>query len=71
MFNEWGLEEYGQRYDINWLDIDRKSLKNTLKNPNNEQQNFIMFVSLFSQESGLVLHLKRVENKKGSEIDEG
>ncbi len=71
MFNEWVLEEYGQRYDINWLDIDRKSLKNTLKNPNNEQQNFIMFVSLFSQESGLVLHLKRVENKKGSEIDEG
>ena len=40
-----------QRYDINWLDIDRKSLKNTLKNPNNEQQNFIMLVSLFSQES--------------------
>ncbi|BCU11086.1 hypothetical protein MAN88_16500 [Microcystis aeruginosa] len=30
-----------------------------------------MFVSLFSQESGLVLHLKRIENKKGSEIDEG
>ena len=30
-----------------------------------------MFVSLFSQESGLVLHLKRIENKKGSEIEEG
>ena len=30
-----------------------------------------MFVSLFSQESGLVLHIKRIENKKGSEIDEG
>ncbi len=30
-----------------------------------------MFVSLFSQESGLVLHLKIIENKKGSEIDEG
>mgnify|MGYP003342091343 CR=1 FL=1 len=29
-----------------------------------------MFVSLFSQESGLVLHRKRIENKKGSEIDE-
>ena len=71
VFNEWALEEYGQRDDINWLDIDGKSLKNTLKNPNNEQQNFIMFVSLFSQESGLVLHLKRIENKKGSEIDEG
>ncbi len=71
MFNEWPLQEYGQRDDINWLGIDEKSLKNTLKNPNNEQQNFIMFVSLFSQESGLVLHLKRIENKKGSEIDEG
>jgi predicted transposase YbfD/YdcC len=71
MFNEWALEEYGQRDDINWLGIDEKSLKNTLNNPNNEQQNFIMFVSLFSQESGLVLHLKRIENKKGSEIEEG
>ena len=71
MFNEWALQEYGQRDDINWLGIDGKSLKNTRKNPNNEQQNFIMFVSLFSQESGLVLHLKRIENKKGSEIDEG
>ncbi|GCL50322.1 transposase [Microcystis aeruginosa NIES-3804] len=30
-----------------------------------------MFVSLFSQEIALVLHLKRIENKKGSEIDEG
>jgi predicted transposase YbfD/YdcC len=70
IFNEWALEEYGQRDDINWLGMDGKSLKNTLKNPNNEQQNFIMFVSLFSQESGLVLHLKRIE-KKGSEIDEG
>ncbi len=71
MFNERALQEYGQRDDINWLGMDGKSLKNTLKNPNNEQQNFIMFVSLFSQESGLVLHLKRIENKKGSEIDEG
>lgn len=70
IFNEWALEEYGQRDDINWLGMDEKSLKNTLKNPNNEQQKFIMFVSLFSQESGLVLQLKRIENKKGSEIDE-
>ncbi len=52
MFNEWALQEYGQRSDINWLGIDGKSLKNTLKNPNNEKQNFIIFVSLFSQESG-------------------
>ncbi len=31
IFNEWALEEYGQRDDINWLGIDKKSLKNTLK----------------------------------------
>jgi hypothetical protein len=67
VFNEWALQEYGQRGDINWLGIE--SLKNTLENPNNDQQNFMMFVSLFSQESGLVLHLKRIENKKGSEIE--
>ena len=30
MFNEWALQEYGQRDDINWLYIDGKSLKNTL-----------------------------------------
>jgi len=30
-----------------------------------------MFISLFSQESGWVVNLKRIENKKGSEIDEG
>ena len=35
MFNEWALEEYGQRSDINWLEIDGKSLKNTRENPNN------------------------------------
>jgi hypothetical protein len=34
MFNEWALEEYGQRDDINWLGIDGKSFKNTLNNPN-------------------------------------
>jgi hypothetical protein len=71
VFNELALEKYGQRSDINWLGIDGKSLKKTLENPNNAHQNFIMFVSLFSQESRLVLHLKIIENKKGSEIEEG
>ena len=31
IFNEWALQEYGQRDDINWLGIDEKSLKNNLK----------------------------------------
>jgi predicted transposase YbfD/YdcC len=68
IFNEWAYLEYGDRSDINWLAVDGKSIKSTLENYDNSQQNFVMFVSLFSQESGLVLHLKRFENKKGSEI---
>ncbi|AOC51460.1 Mobile element protein [Microcystis aeruginosa NIES-2481] len=71
VINECALQEYGQRADINWLGIDGKSLRNTLENPNNAHQKFTIFVSLFSQESGLVLHLKRIENKKGSAIEEG
>ena len=71
MITEWALQEQGQREDINWLGIDGKSRKNTRNNPNNVQLKVSMVVSLFSQESGLVLHLKRIENKKGSEIDEG
>ena len=45
MFKEWALQEYGQRSDINWLDIDGKSLKNTRKNPNNEQKIFLSCLS--------------------------
>ncbi len=56
MFNEWALQEYGQRSDINWLGIDGKSLKNTRENPNNAHQNFIMFVSLFSHSNS---HFKK------------
>ena len=36
MFNEWALEEYVQRSDIILLNTDGESLKNALKNPNNE-----------------------------------
>ncbi len=42
--------------------------QNTLVNPHDKSQNFVKFISLFSQETGLVLHLKQIENKTGSEI---
>jgi predicted transposase YbfD/YdcC len=68
IFNKWAdslPEEISQK---EWLSLDGKSAKNTLKNHQNNQQNFLVFVSVFSQKSGLVLHLRQFENKKSSEI---
>jgi predicted transposase YbfD/YdcC len=70
IFNVWADEEYGDRDDINYLSMDGKSLRSTVIEYDNEKQNFIVFVSLFSQETGLVLHLKQFENKEGSEIEQ-
>jgi|LakMenEpi03Aug12_release.lakeMendotaPanAssembly.Ray.scaffolds.fasta_scaffold51339_2 predicted transposase YbfD/YdcC len=47
---------------------DGKSLRNTLNNADNHQQNFITMVSLFSQEQGVVVATAIMENKKESEI---
>ena len=44
LFNEWALEENGQTDEINRLGKDGKRLKNTRKNPNNEQQNIIKYI---------------------------
>ena len=47
---------------------DGKSLRNTVSNGDNNQQNFISMVSLFSQEQGVVVASAIMENKKESEI---
>jgi predicted transposase YbfD/YdcC len=47
---------------------DGKSLRNTVSNADNNQQNFISMVSLFSQEQGVVVATAIMENKKESEI---
>jgi len=50
IFNIWAHEEYADRDDINYLSMDGKSLKSTVVEYDNEKQNFIVFVSLFSQQ---------------------
>jgi len=70
IFNVWADAEYGNRDDITYLGMDGKCLKSTVIESDNKKQNFIMIVSLFSQETGLVLHMKQFENKEGSEIDQ-
>ena len=47
---------------------DGKSLRNTVSNADNNKQNFISMVSLFSQQQGVVVATAIMENKKESDI---
>ena len=49
--------------------MDGKSLKNTVSDYKNAQQNLINCVSAFSHQRGLVLGVQVMENKKESEIN--
>jgi DDE_Tnp_1-associated len=51
-----------------WLSIDGKSLKSTVSAYDSKEQNFVMLVSAFSQQTGLVRQVVRLENGKSSEI---
>ncbi len=62
MFNEWAIELLPKSYLRNWIAIDGKSLRSTLNNYSNKSQNFVVIVSFFSQELGLVLNLNLFEN---------
>ena len=71
IFNEWGadLKEYNKIQE-ECLAVDGKGLRNTVVDYDNSQQNFITFVSMFSQETSLVYNMKIFEQKKGSEIEQ-
>jgi predicted transposase YbfD/YdcC len=58
---------YGQKEELDWIAIDGKSLKNTLTNYENEQQNMLVMVSWFSQETKLVIKAESFESKECSE----
>lgn len=68
---KWVKENYPQITETEGLSIDGKSLRSTVKKPGDEQQNMGMMVSLFSQETGLVLVTEKFESKKGSELAVG
>lgn len=67
IFNEWALLKYGNPQELDWLAIDGKSLRSTVVNYDNKQQNFVMIVSTFSQTTGLVVNREKFENKQDSE----
>lgn len=66
-FNQWaeqaGLVEAGGNYAV-----DGKSLKNTLTDPYQAEQNFINLVSVFGLEQGVVVGQAAFENQAQSEI---
>ena len=67
MFNQWS-QQYSLIPSSEWISLDGKSLKNTVNNYDNAQQNFINCVSAFSHQRKLVLGVKMMENKEESEI---
>lgn len=57
IFNEWAAENYPQKTEQDWLAVDGKSLRSTVTNFGDNQQNFVAVVSLFSQSTGWVVRL--------------
>lgn len=68
VFNQWARELIPKYKNTDCISIDGKSIRSTLTDSFGNKQNFASIVSWFSQESGLVLALEKLENKKTSEI---
>lgn len=68
ILNQWSQTNYPNKKELDFVAIDGKSLKNTVKNYNNSNQNMLTVVSFFSQETNLVIKIGNFETKKSSEI---
>ena len=68
LFNAWS-QQFMQLQEQTWVAADGKSIKSTLNDYSESYQNFISTVSAFTHESGVVLRLQVMENKKTSEIE--
>ena len=68
VFNQWS-QQSSLIPSSEWISFDGKSLRNTVTNYDNAQQNFINCVSAFSHQRKLVLGVKMMENKLESEIN--
>jgi hypothetical protein len=65
-FSRWSSQYVD--WSKQWLSIDGKSLKSTVSAYASKEQNFVMLVSAFSQQTGLIGPVVRLENGKSSEI---
>lgn len=70
VFNQWAGQLFGADDETKWLAIDGKSLKSTVVNHFQKQQNFVEVISVFCPGNGLVLHLAKIERKHQSELQQ-
>lgn len=65
-FHKW-TQDYVQIEAGEWISIDGKSIRSTMSDYSTEYQNFVSLVSLFSGKREQVIHVEKLENKKGNE----
>ena len=65
-FHQW-TQGYVPIEEGEWISIDGKSIRSTVSDYSSEYQNFVSLVSLFCSKREQVLHVERLENKKGNE----
>ena len=69
VFNLWAAQLAPDNILDHWVAIDGKSIRSTVENYQNNQQNFISIVSAFCQEHKLVFAMHKLESKQGTEIN--
>ena len=65
-FHRWA-QSYVRIEAGEWIAIDGKSIRSTVSDYSNEYQNFVSLVSLFCSKREQVLHVEKLESKKGNE----
>lgn len=66
-FGQWASSTSNIEPD-DWVAIDGKTIKGTVKEPQTAYQNFVGMVSLYSSRLGVVLAAEQFESKKTSEL---
>jgi hypothetical protein len=67
-FIAW-VKTYDEEWKDDYISLDGKAVKSSVKGGNNSTQNFIAVVSAFGNRSGIVYGMKSYENKKSCEAD--
>ena len=67
LFQEWASRAIDTKPD-EWVPIDSKSIKGTVREPGTAYQNFISLVSVYSSQQGVVLATQQFETKTTSEL---
>jgi hypothetical protein len=66
VFHQW-TRDYVSIESGEWIAIDGKSIRSTVSDYSSGYQNFVSLVSLFCSKREQVLHVEKLENKKGNE----